>query len=232
MDKVIEVKNISKSYNGLLALDDISFDLTKGKVQGLLGPSGSGKSTLIKILAGLVKADQGSFRIFANTLNPETKSKIAYKADDMIIDEKLRIVDLIDLNSSFYPNFSIEEVEKILDYLNLDTKKGFRGLSKGERQKLNISLALGKDADIYLLDEVFDGLDPISTSKVMDLLIDKIDGEKTFVIVSQQLELVESLLDDVIFLDKGRIHYRDTALGINRTQKADISEFYDNIYLD
>lgn len=232
MDKAIEVKNISKTYNKTIALDDISFDIEKGKVLGLLGPSGSGKSSLIKILAGLVKADQGTFNIFGKSLDSKLKSQISYKADDLIIDEKLRIVDLIDLNNSFYPNFSTEEVEKILDYLNFDNKRGLRGLSKGERQKLNVSLAFGKNADVYLLDEIFDGLDPISTSKVMDLLIDRIDGEKTFIIASQQLELVESLLNEVIFLDNGRIHYRDTVLGINRTQRADISEFYDSIYLD
>ena len=232
MDKAIEVKNIIKTYNNKPALDDISFDLKKGRVLGLLGPSGSGKSSLIKILAGLVKADQGSFKILGDSLNSTIKSKIAYKADDLIIDQRLAILDLIDLNNSFYPNFSIDYVEKTLEYLNLDTQRSLKGLSKGERQKLNVSLALGKNADIYLFDEAFDGLDPISTSKVMDLLIENIDGEKTFLIASQQLELIENLLDEVMFLEQGRIHYRDTALRIYKEQEADISEFYDSIYLD
>ena len=105
------------------------------------------------------------------------------------------------------------------------------GLSKGQRQKLNLALALTSNAEIFLLDEVFDGLDPISISKTMDLLIDRIDGNKTFLIASQQLELVENLLDEVIFLENGKIHYRDTAINIGKKEEVGISEFYDNIYL-
>ena len=232
MDKAIEVKNISKKYSNSPALDDISFDIEIGRVVGLLGPSGSGKSTLIKILTGIVKADSGSFNILGEKLSPDVKKKMTYKADDLIIEENLRIIDLINLYEHFYPDFSSDESKETIDFLGLDEKRMTMGLSKGQRQKLNLALALANNAEIFLLDEVFDGLDPISTSKAMDLLIDRIDGEKTFIIASQQLELVESLLNEVIFLDNGRIHYRDTALGINRTQRADISEFYDSIYLD
>lgn len=231
MDKAIEVNNISKKYNNNPALDDISFDVEKGKVVGLLGPSGSGKSTLIKILTGLVKADSGSFNILGEKLSPDIKKNIIYKADDLIIEEKLRIIDLISLYEHFYPDFSSDESKEILEFLGLDEKRMAMGLSKGQRQKLNLALALASNAEIFLLDEVFDGLDPISTSKAMDLLIDRIDGNKTFLIASQQLELVENLLDEVIFLENGKIHYRDTAINIGKKEEVGISEFYDNIYL-
>lgn len=231
MDKAIEVNNISKKYNNSPALDDISFDIERGKVVGLLGPSGSGKSTLIKILTGLVKADSGSFKILGENLNPKVKEKLIYKADDLIIDEKLRMIDLINLYEHFYPDFSADEAKDILDFFGLDEKRMAMGLSKGQRQKLNLALALASDAEIFLLDEVFDGLDPISTSKAIDLLIDRIDGRKTFLIASQQLELVENLIDEVIFLENGNIHYRDTAINIGKKEKVGISEFYDNIYL-
>ena len=142
MDKAIEVNNISKKYNNSPALDDISFDIERGKVVGLLGPSGSGKSTLIKILTGLVKADSGSFKILGENLNPKVKERLIYKADDLIIDEKLRMIDLINLYEHFYPDFSADEAKDILDFFGLDEKRMAMGLSKGQRQKLNLALAL------------------------------------------------------------------------------------------
>ena len=231
MDKAIEVNNLSKKYKDTMAIEDISFSIDKGKIVGLLGPSGSGKSTLIKILTGLVKADSGSFKVLGETLSPDVKKNMIYKADDLITDEKLRIVDFINLYDNFYPNFSVDESKEMLEYLDIDDKRFTIGLSKGERQKMHLALSLSSNSDIYLLDEVFDGLDPISTSKVMDLLIGKIDGDKTFLIASQQLDLVENLLDEVIFLDNGKIHYQESALKLSKEEKVSISEFYDNIYL-
>ena len=102
MDKAIEVNNLSKKYKDTMAIEDISFSIDKGKIVGLLGPSGSGKSTLIKILTGLVKADSGSFKVLGETLSPDVKKNMIYKADDLITDEKLRIVDFINLYDNFF----------------------------------------------------------------------------------------------------------------------------------
>ena len=231
MDKAIKVNNLSKKYDNDIAIDKVSFDIEKGKVVGLLGPSGSGKSTIIRILAGLVKADSGSFEIFNHNFNPKINNNVIYKVDDLVIEEKLGIMDFINLYDDFYKSFSPKNTLEILEYLNIDHKTMVCGMSKGERQKFHLAMALANDGDIYLLDEIFDGLDPISTSKVMDLLIDRIDGEKTFILASQQLKLVENLLDEVIFLDNGKIHYKDSVLSIDEKEKVGISEFYDKIYL-
>ena len=232
MDKIIEVSKLEKKYGEVRALEDISFAITRGRVVGLLGPSGSGKSTLLKILSAISKADSGSVKIFGKDIDYKTKEKIAYKADDLIIGEDLRIGDFVNLYADFYPKFSKDYIIKLLDYLNLDRSQRLKGLSKGQRQMLSIALNFSKNVDLYLLDEIFDGLDPNSTNKLLDLLIDKIDEKKTIIIASQQIELVENLLDDVIFLNNGKIHYMGTAKDIRQKASGDIIEFYDRIYLD
>lgn len=232
MDKIIELQNVKKKYKEITALDDISFDICQGKVLGLFGPSGSGKTTLLKIIGGLSKATKGEVKIFGEDISYKNKEFIALKSSTFDFEEDFTGNDLIELYGDFYKNFDKDYNERLNEYLDIDTSKFIKNLSKGQRQKLNIALTLSLDAKIYLLDEIIDGLDQVASGKIIDLLIDKIDGKKTLIIASHKIDKIEDLIDDVIFLNRGKIFIKAKAEDLRNKENMSLADFYDRIYLN
>lgn len=232
MDKIIELQNVKKKYKEITALDDISFDICQGKVLGLFGPSGSGKTTLLKIIGGLSKATKGEVKIFGEDISYKNKEFIAFKSSTFDFEEDFTGNDLIELYGDFYKNFDKDYNERLNEYLDIDTSKFIKNLSKGQRQKLNIALTLSLDAKIYLLDEIIDGLDQVASGKIIDLLIDKIDGKKTMIIASHKIDKIEDLIDDVIFLNRGKIFIKAKAEDLRNKENLSLADFYDRIYLN
>lgn len=232
MDKIIELQNVKKKYNEITALDDISFDICQGKILGLFGPSGSGKTTLLKIIGGLSIATKGEVKIFGEDISYKNKEFIAFKSSTFDFEENFTGNDLIELYGDFYKNFDKDYNERLNEYLDIDTSKFIKNLSKGQRQKLNIALTLSLDAKIYLLDEIIDGLDQVASGKIIDLLIDKIDGKKTMIIASHKIDKIEDLIDDVIFLNRGKIFIKAKAEDLRNKENMSLADFYDRIYLN
>lgn len=232
MDKIIELQNVKKKYKEITALDDISFDICQGKILGLFGPSGSGKTTLLKIIGGLSKATKGEVKIFGEDISYKNKEFIAFKSSTFDFEENFTGNDLIELYGDFYKNFDKDYNERLNEYLDIDTSKFIKNLSKGQRQKLNIALTLSLDAKIYLLDEIIDGLDQVASGKIIDLLIDKIDGKKTMIIASHKIDKIEDLIDDVIFLNRGKIFIKAKAEDLRNKENMSLADFYDRIYLN
>lgn len=232
MDKIIELQNVKKKYKEITALDDISFDICQGKVLGLFGPSGSGKTTLLKIIGGLSKATKGEVKILGEDISYKNKEFIAFKSSTFDFEENFTGNDLIELYGDFYKNFDKDYNERLNEYLDIDTSKFIKNLSKGQRQKLNIALTLSLDAKIYLLDEIIDGLDQVASGKIIDLLIDKIDGKKTMIIASHKIDKIEDLIDDVIFLNRGKIFIKAKAEDLRNKENMSLADFYDRIYLN
>lgn len=232
MDKIIELKDVNKKYKEITALDDISFDMDQGKVLGLFGPSGSGKTTLLKIIGGLSKATKGEVKIFGEDISYKNKEFIAFKSSTFDFEENFTGNDLIELYGDFYKNFDKDYNERLNEYLDIDTSKFIKNLSKGQRQKLNIALTLSLDAKIYLLDEIIDGLDQVASGKIIDLLIDKIDGKKTMIIASHKIDKIEDLIDNVIFLNRGKIFIKAKAEDLRNKENLSLADFYDRIYLN
>lgn len=232
MDKIIELQNVKKKYKEITALEDISFDICQGKILGLFGPSGSGKTTLLKIIGGLSKATKGEVKIFGEDISYKNKEFIAFKSSTFDFEENFIGNDLIELYGDFYKNFDKDYNERLNEYLDIDTSKFIKNLSKGQRQKLNIALTLSLDAKIYLLDEIIDGLDQVASGKIIDLLIDKIDGKKTMIIASHKIDKIEDLIDDVIFLNRGKIFIKAKAEDLRNKENLSLADFYDRIYLN
>lgn len=232
MDKIIELKDVNKKYKEITALDDISFDMDQGKVLGLFGPSGSGKTSLLKIIGGLSKASKGEVKIFGEDISYKNKEFIAFKSSTFDFEEDFTGNDLIELYGDFYKNFDKDYNERLNEYLDIDTSKIIKNLSKGQRQKLNVALSLSLDAKIYLLDEIIDGLDQVASGKIIDLLIDKIDGNKTMIIASHKIDKIEDLINDVIFLNRGKIFIKAKAEDLRNKENMSLADFYDRIYLN
>ena len=230
MDKIITIDNVTKKYKDTLAIDDLSLEIEKGKVVGLLGPNGSGKSTLLKLIVGLLKKDSGKILIDGKSPGIDTKSMISYLPDSYYLYEKLTVRETIDMYGDFYKDFDKNQSDKLLDYLSIPRDKMTKDLSKGLRERLLISLNLSRDADIFIMDEPVDGVDPVAKQAVIDIIIEKMEKDKTFIITTHQIGDLENLFEDVIFLDKGKVLIHKDAIAIREENKMEISDYYREVY--
>lgn len=230
MDKIITIDNLTKKYKETLAIDDLSLEIEKGKVVGLLGPNGSGKSTLLKLIVGLLKKDSGKILIDGKSPGIETKSMISYLPDSYYLYEKLTVRETIDMYGDFYKDFDKNQSDKLLDYLSIPRDKMTKDLSKGLRERLLISLNLSRDADIFIMDEPVDGVDPVAKQAVIDMIIEKMGRDTTFIITTHQIGDLENLFEDIIFLDKGKVLMHKDAIAIREENKMEISDYYKEVY--
>lgn len=230
MDKIIIIDNLTKKYKETLAIDDLSLEIEKGKVVGLLGPNGSGKSTLLKLIVGLLKKDSGKILIDGKSPGIETKSMISYLPDSYYLYEKLTVRETIDMYGDFYKDFDKNQSDKLLDYLSIPRDKMTKDLSKGLRERLLISLNLSRDADIFIMDEPVDGVDPVAKQAVIDMIIEKMAKDKTFIITTHQIGDLENLFEDIIFLDKGKVLMHKDAIAIREENMMEISDYYKEVY--
>ena len=164
---MIEISNLTKSYDGQVVIKNCNAKINDGSINGLVGENGAGKSTLLRLIAGVLKADSGSIKLDGEEIfeNPRAKAKIFFLADEPYYGKNAHIKDLTTLYSIFFDSFTKEEFKKNLIRYHVDIDKPLNSFSKGMRRKAYLAAALASHADIILIDEAFDGLDPYSRNE-------------------------------------------------------------------
>jgi ABC-2 type transport system ATP-binding protein len=208
MTSLVSARNVSKFYGDVHAVDDVSFDIEKGKITGLIGPNGAGKTTLLKAVLGLTDC-QGSLSVIG--LDPfrqrkELMQNICFIADVAVLPRWIRVKQLLDFIESVHPHFSRNRAEELLAKTKIMANSKVRELSKGMVTQLHLSIITAIDAKLLVLDEPTLGLDIIFRKEFYgNLLNDYFDGERTIVITTHQVEEIENLLSDVMFINDGKI---------------------------
>lgn len=208
MTSVVSARNVSKSYGAVKAVDDVSFEIEKGRIMGLIGPNGAGKTTLLKALLGLTDC-QGSLSVLG--LDPfrqrkELMQNICFIADVAVLPRWIRVNQLLDFLQTIHPRFSRSRAEELLAKTKILPKAKVRELSKGMVTQLHLSIITAIDAKLLVLDEPTIGLDIIFRKEFYsNLLNDYFDEERTIIITTHQVEEIENLLSDVMFINDGRI---------------------------
>lgn len=208
MTSLVSARNVSKSYGSVRAVDDVSFDIDKGRIMGLIGPNGAGKTTLLKALLGLTDC-QGSLSVLG--LDPfrqrkELMKNICFIADVAVLPRWIKVSQLLDFLTSVHPHFSRERAEELLTQTNIKKDSKVRELSKGMVTQLHLSIITAIDAKLLVLDEPTLGLDIIFRKEFYsNLLSDYFDEERTIIITTHQVEEIENLLTDVMFINGGKI---------------------------
>jgi len=208
MTSLVSARNVSKSFGALRAVDDVSFDIGKGRIMGLIGPNGAGKTTLLKAVLGLTDC-QGSLSVLG--LDPfrqrrELMQNICFIADVAVLPRWIKVSQLLDFLQSVHPNFSRDRAEELLAQTNIKKNSKVRELSKGMVTQLHLSIITAIDAKLLVLDEPTIGLDIIFRKEFYgNLLRDYFDEERTIIITTHQVEEIENLLTDVMFINDGRI---------------------------
>jgi ABC-2 type transport system ATP-binding protein len=208
MTSLVSARNVSKHYGDLRAVDDVSFDIEKGCIPGLIGPNGAGKTTLLKAVLGLTDC-QGSLSVLG--LDPFRQRKqlmqnICFIADVAVLPRWIRVDQLLDFVAAVHNHFSRERAEELLARTSIPAKAKVRELSKGMVTQLHLSIITAIDAKLLILDEPTLGLDIIFRRDFYsNLLGDYFDEGRTIIITTHQVEEIENLLTDVMFINNGRI---------------------------
>ena len=205
---MIEVKDLYKSFDSVMALRGLSLSVPSGSVYGLVGPNGAGKSTAIRHLAGIMRQDSGQVLIDGQPVfeNPAVKSRVAYIPDDIFYYTQASIRDMMRFYRDEYPAFSPERFEKLGEAFPLDPRQSMRKLSKGMQKQAAFWLALSCCPDYIILDEPVDGLDPVMRRQVWKLLLAEVAEHETTVLVSSHnLRELEDVCDHVGIMNRGQM---------------------------
>ncbi len=205
---MISIKNVSKYYGRLKALDNVSVDIPTGSIHGIIGENGAGKTTLIHCLTGIYKCSEGAVSYDGEPVydNPAVKAGIGYVADSCNYFPNASINEMVRFYKGMYPTFDESEFERLNAIFKLDASRKVKQLSKGMQMRLALMLNISIRPDALILDEPTSGLDAVAKKQVMDILIEEADKRGcTIVISSHHLSELEKLCDGVTMLENGSV---------------------------
>lgn len=206
-EKILDVKNLTKSFDAKKVLGDLSFEVKKGEVFGLLGPNGAGKTTIIRIILDIIRADHGEIKIFGEKFDENLKERIGYLPEERGLYQKITVLECLRYFAELKNvKKSEDKIDFWLDKVGLRDykKKKIEGLSKGMQQKIQLVAAFIHNPELLILDEPFSGLDPINTKMAKDILLDLKSEGKTIILSTHQMDQVERTCDRILMINRGK----------------------------
>jgi len=202
---MITIQNLTKRFGNFTAVSDLSLEVERGSICGLLGPNGSGKTTTFKCLLGFAPATAGRMQIDGRPLEPATFERLSYVPERSALYEWMTVGQHIEMQRRSFSRFDASRAKDLLDLFKLDPNKRVKRLSKGQQTAVAIILAFSIRPDVLVLDEPASGLDPIFQRVVIDLMIDAAAGGATILFSSHQITQVERAADHVAILRSGKL---------------------------
>lgn len=202
---VLEIKNVHKKYLSHSVLEGVDFSIPRGKIVGLLGPNGCGKTTILKLISGLLQLDEGEIRINGICPGQQTKSMISYLPERSYLNDWMKISDILNLFSDFYADFDRERAEQMLTDLKISKEEKLKTMSKGTKEKVQLILVMSRRASLYLLDEPIGGVDPATREYILHTILKNFDENSSILITTHLIQDVETIFDQVLFLNQGKI---------------------------
>ena len=222
---MIEIKNVTKKFDKLTALKEVSATIVEGHVFGLIGTNGAGKSTLMRSICGVYRPDEGEVLVDGEPVyeNPAAKAKLFYISDDQYFFPNGTPMDMVRYYQTIYPQFHTERFASLMEILKLDSKRKINTFSKGMRKQLSVMLGISAGTKYLLCDETFDGLDPVIRQAIKRLFIQEIEENGlTPIIASHNLRELEDICEHVGLLHAGGILFSkdldDMKLGMFKLQ--------------
>lgn len=226
----IEVDGLRKTYRGRPALDGISLSLASGQIVGLMGDNGSGKTTLLKVLAGLLSDWEGRVRIEGHLPGPDSKALVSFLPDASFLPDSQRPADSIAQYARFFADFDEAKARQMIDFFGLPWDLTMKEMSKGMREKLQISLAISRRAHVYLLDEPISGVDPASRDVILRGIISGFAEDSLMIISTHLIQDVEAIVDSVVFLRGGRILLQGSADELREHHQMGLDALFRKVY--
>lgn len=227
---VLECTGVSKKYGKKEVLKNINLQLERGKIIGLLGPNGSGKTTLIKIINGLLTADEGDIKVSGEQIGIESKKIISYLPDRTYLADWMKVKDIVGMFDDFYKDFSREKAEDMLKRLNINEDDRLKTLSKGNKEKVQLILVMSRQAQLYLLDEPIGGVDPVARDYILNTIITNYNPDASVVISTHLISDVEKVLDEAIFINNGEIVLHESVDDIREKYSTSVDGYFREVF--
>lgn len=206
--RMIEIKQVTKSFDGMAAVKETTLTIRSQNTFGLLGTNGAGKSTLLRMMAGIIRPDAGEILIDGNAVweNPSAKKKCFYISDEQFFFPNATPRDMVSFYGKYYAKFDYARFEELLARFGLETGRKIQTFSKGMKKQLSVLIGLCANASYLFCDETFDGLDPVMRQGMKAIFAKEMDTrEFTLVIASHNLRELEDTCDHIGLLHKGGV---------------------------
>lgn len=228
--ELLQCIHLNKSFGDKKVLEDVNLTVPKGKIIGLLGKNGTGKSTLIKIINDLLTPTSGTVLVNGKEVGVESKKIISYLPERTYLDKSMTVDRVIMFFEEFYDNFDAEKARKLLKDLDLDTTQKLAKMSKGMQEKVQLVLVMSRKADLYILDEPLGGVDPATRDYILDTILSNFNEGASVIISTHLISDIERILDEVIFIDKGRIALTSDSDELRRKENGSIDEIFRRMF--
>ena len=230
MEQILKTNQLSKYFFQKKALDKIDLSIDQGKIYGMLGPNGGGKSTFLKIAAGLLKPNRGEIAIENEKPGVYTKSIVSYLPETNYLYKWMRVKDTLNFFKDMYSDFDMDRARENLKFMQLEEGDKVTSLSKGMMGRLKLTLALSRNAKLYLLDEPLNGIDPISREKIITTILNTYREDTSMLICSHLIYYIEKILDYIFFLSEGRIILSGEAEDLRKEKGMSIDSLYQEVF--
>lgn len=230
MRRVMEVNNLTKRYGNKLALNNVSLNISTGKIIGLLGPNGSGKTTLMKLAAGLLQPSSGGIIIEDKKVGVETKTVVAYMPDRGFLYDWMKVRDAVGFFKDFFQDFDEAKAQEMLKFMKLTPDMAVRSMSKGMEERLNLSLVMARRAKLYLLDEPLAAVDPSTRDKIIDTILNNFNEDSSILLSTHLVRDVERLFDEVIFISEGKLILHKDAEALRTEKGKSIEDVFKEVF--
>lgn len=232
MSTLLEVKNLTKQYGNVRALNDLTFNLATGKIYGLLGRNGAGKTTLLNLLTSRIYTTEGKINLFGQpgVDNQAALARICYMPEKNLFPENMRVREILKIGASFYPGFDQAYADELCKTFGLDVKKRYKALSRGYESVLRIVLGLAARAELTIFDEPILGLDAAMRDLYYRKLVEEIGSNpRTFILSTHLIDESADIFEDVIILKDGSLAALENADTLRRSAltisgRADVLE--------
>lgn len=227
---ILKCEALCKRYGSKTALENVNITVEPGRVIGLLGPNGSGKTTLIKLVNGLLQPTSGAVLINGNAPGVESKAEVSYLSDKPALAPWMNVQQLMDFFSDFYADFRRDRAEEMLQRLGIDEKLRIKQMSKGTIEKVQLIMVMSRQAKLYLLDEPIGGVDPATRDYILDTIIRNYNPDASVIISTHLIADVEQVLDDVIFIQDGRIVLQSSVDEIRENHNMSVDAYFREVF--
>lgn len=227
---ILECKNLFKKYGAVEALSDVTLSIDSGRIIGLLGPNGSGKTTLIKLANGLLMPSSGEILIDGKAPGRESHAIVSYLPERTAIPIWMSAKQLMDYYEDFYADFNRSAAEEMLEHLGIRPNQKIRQMSKGTREKVQLIMVMSRQAKLYFLDEPIGGVDPATRDYILSTIISNYNPEASVIISTHLISDVEKVLDDVLFINNGRLMLQTSVDQIREEKGMSVDELFREVF--
>lgn len=226
---ILKVKDLSKSFDGVKVVDNVSLAVKKGKIVGLLGKNGSGKTTILKMINDLLTVDSGEIKICGEDVGVKSKSLVSFLPERTYLKQNQTVREAFDFFEDFYSDFDRKKAEKLLQDLDLNIDAKLAKMSKGMKEKIQLVLVMSRNAKLYILDEPLGGVDPSTRDYILKTILSNFAKGASMLITTHLISDVEQILDEVVIIDKGKVILEGDADKLRTEHNASIDQIFRRI---